>query len=301
MSSMPDTTGVRSPTQSWTDTIYPFNRGDIDAELKRLNYNHFNVFLPLTGRLVPPHILNELNESANPRVADVATGNGIWLLSLADILSPQAELYGFDLDPLKFPSSITPVANTTFQQQDVLLPFPTELQATFDLVHVRLLFFGLKINDWDIAIRNMAKLLKPGGWILWEEIGQMSVRAFPPSSAFEEWWRAHMMHGVKNGRDPIQLRIPYTLLNKFKSADLINCDDKIWFTWSSDSVPQSSVPPVLINSITPMLAAVVEDGGLGNVQTMEDVVRLEETIVREVQQGTRIGFDWHWAWGMRVE
>lgn len=50
-----------------------------------------------------------------------------------------------------------------------------------------------------------------------------------------------------------------------------------------------------------MLAAVVEDGGLGNVQAMEDIARLEETIVREVQEGARIGFDWHWAWGMRVE
>ncbi|KAI9147992.1 N-methyltransferase tcpN [Paramyrothecium foliicola] len=286
---------VASTTESWTDTIYPFNRGTVEAELDRLNYNHFNCFLPLTGQLAPNNILDSLKQSPTPRIADVGTGNGIWLLSALEQLPIGAELYGFDLDPLKFPSTIAR-PNLTFQKQDVLSPFPTHLQGTFDLVHVRLLFFAMRVQDWEVAINNMTTLLKPGGWLLWEELGQMSVCAFPPSSGFDEWWRIHMLHGVEHGRDPM---MPYRLPNKLKARGLTQCGNKIWSTWASEELTENGALPVLVAAVRPMLTAVVQNGGFETIQTMEDVLRVEDTLERDVQAGTRIGFDWHWAWGMR--
>lgn len=39
------------------------------------------------------------------------------------------------------------------------------------------------------------------------------------------------------------------------------------------------------------MTAVIDNGGLENVQTMADVERLHDTLARELQNGTRVGFD----------
>jgi hypothetical protein len=35
---------------------------------------------------------------------------------------------------------------------------------------VRLLVFALKVEDWPVCVRNLRQLLKPSGWLQWEEI-----------------------------------------------------------------------------------------------------------------------------------
>lgn len=43
------------------------------------------------------------------------------------------------------------------------------MQATFDVIHLRLLILGLPRNTWKTACENIFALLKPGGWVQWEE------------------------------------------------------------------------------------------------------------------------------------
>lgn len=74
---MADIINTQAGDASWTDTFYSLNRGNVDTELQRLDANHFNVWLPLTGQVAPTHILDQLNQASSPRVADVATGNGV--------------------------------------------------------------------------------------------------------------------------------------------------------------------------------------------------------------------------------
>lgn len=131
----------------------------------------------------------------------MATGNGVWLTSLAEHLPPRSELYGFDFDRLKFPSQQPEKPRIDFREQNVLEPFPEEMRGTFDLVHVWLLALGLKAVDWDVAVGNLFGLLKPGGWLTWEDTGDLFIRAFPLSSAYEEYWWARMKHDVRIGRD----------------------------------------------------------------------------------------------------
>ncbi|KAH7323189.1 methyltransferase domain-containing protein [Stachybotrys elegans] len=284
------------PAKSWTNTIYPLNRGDLEAEQERLNYNHHRIWLPLTGELAPPHVLDAVKKFQAPRIADVATGNGVWLKSMAEEMPPQAELYGFDLDTVKFPPVERRMPNMTFQQHDILNRFPQELHGTFDLVHVRLLIFALKSHEWSVTIQHIMELLKPGGWIVWEEVGQISMRSFPPSRAFDEWWRLHLIHLVNNGGNEW---MPYRLVPSLRSAGLENCDHRIWSTWSSETVNQDDVPEVLIGLVKPTLTSVVESGGLEIVQTMEDVLLLESNIIMDIRNGMKLGFDWYRAWGMK--
>jgi hypothetical protein len=43
------------------------------------------------------------------------------------------------------------------------------MEATFDVIHLRLLVLGLPRNTWKLACENILSLLKPGGWVQWEE------------------------------------------------------------------------------------------------------------------------------------
>ena len=57
------------------------------VELQRLERNHWELWLPLfNGTLLPPHILDQLSASSTACVADVGTGTGVWLVSLASEL-----------------------------------------------------------------------------------------------------------------------------------------------------------------------------------------------------------------------
>ncbi|KAK1599521.1 methyltransferase domain-containing protein [Colletotrichum navitas] len=259
---------------SWTSTIYSLNRGSVEDELERLAYNHFNIWTPLTDGLLPAHILSSLQSQDRPRIADIATGSGVWLTTLADDVPPRSELIGFDLDRLKLPPRpptppippppvsppLRPEQPTLdFREQDVLKPFPAELRGTFDLVHVRLLALGLKAGDWDAVLRRLYDLLKPGGWLVWEDTGGLYMAAFPPSRAYDEFWWATMKHDAKEKSTKATLQL-----------------------------------------LKPSLTAVVEDGGEETVRTMEDVSRIERDLVRDTDQnGVRLGFDYFWNWGQR--
>ncbi|OLN82106.1 hypothetical protein CCHL11_07657 [Colletotrichum chlorophyti] len=295
---------------SWTNAIYTLNRGAVDAELERLAFNHFNIWVPLTGDLLPPHILEFLLSKERPRIADVATGSGVWLSSLSEQVPPRSELYGFDLDALKFPPRppTPPVPppplspplrpeqpRMEFQVQDVLRPFPDELSGTFDLVHVRLLALGLKVGDWDVVLKNLRALLRPGGWLLWEDTGDLFISAYPPCKAYQEWSRTTLLYDAKVGRDNL---MPAALLRKLRKLGFEKCEQRIWSSWAADETLQGHSTTASVRLLRPSLTAVVEGGGVETIRTMDDVSRLEKEMKEAVEKdGIRIGFHYYWNWG----
>lgn len=166
-------------------------------EKERLNFQH-NVFLRMTqGNLIPTQIAAAL--PVNPRIADVAAGTGIWLNELSKRL-PQAQLEGFDIAPANFGTAVNNVKLNEYSQ-DVLEPFHKDLIGKFDLVHVRLLMFGLKADEWTKAFENISTLLKPGGWAHWEETGYISWVTIPPSQAWYDVLARDMEFAIQSGRD----------------------------------------------------------------------------------------------------
>lgn len=74
---------------------------------------------------------------------------------------------GLDMSPSQFPSQ--PSQNITFSVLNILDPVPEDKQGTFDVLHLRLLVLGLPKGQWGRACKNLLQLLKPGGWLQWEE------------------------------------------------------------------------------------------------------------------------------------
>ncbi|KAF2671164.1 S-adenosyl-L-methionine-dependent methyltransferase [Microthyrium microscopicum] len=105
----------------------------------------------------------------NATIADIGTGTGIWLLDIART-NPSYVLHGFDISAAQIHPDFNSSSNLHFHLSDFKQPFPPELLGTFDLVHARLLIFALQAEEWAPAVANLTTLLKPGGYLQWEEI-----------------------------------------------------------------------------------------------------------------------------------
>ncbi|CEO61059.1 hypothetical protein PMG11_05436 [Penicillium brasilianum] len=109
-------------------------------------------------------------------VADLGTGTGIWLEDLATKFpNPSSlELHGFDISPAQFPTAHEIIGpgktRIPLSVHDALQPYPPEHIGRYDLVHIRLLTAGLKQGDYAVVLKNARELLKPNGYIQWEEV-----------------------------------------------------------------------------------------------------------------------------------
>lgn len=104
------------------------------------------------------------------RVADIGTGNGLWLLDLAK--SDQHAgwtLDGFDISSAHFPGQQQTPHNVTFNIADMKKGFEASFHHKFDLVHLRLVNIALNEDEWKTTLTSVRMLLKPDGWIQWDE------------------------------------------------------------------------------------------------------------------------------------
>lgn len=103
------------------------------------------------------------------RIADVATGTGAWLLEVARE-RPDAQCDGFDINLEQAPPTVWLPANISLRTWNMYEPPPPELIGAYDMVHIRLLTVVVRNKDTLPIIKNMALLLKPHGWLQWDEI-----------------------------------------------------------------------------------------------------------------------------------
>ncbi|KAK8043339.1 hypothetical protein PG993_005769 [Apiospora rasikravindrae] len=140
----------------------------------RLHLQHFLVQNTL-GYLLEPAVEKSVAGFQQLKVADLACGNGVWLTELHSHLAKNntiAQLDGFDINPVNFPDPAFLPSGMTLKKVDILAgSLPAELKGVYDVVHIR---------AFDSVIRNAEalkpvltitmELLKPGGFLQWEEM-----------------------------------------------------------------------------------------------------------------------------------
>ncbi|GAP87194.2 putative methyltransferase domain-containing protein [Rosellinia necatrix] len=158
-------------------SIYMLNAGAAaQTEHDRLNMQHSVCNDAMENDLLPPHIASSLSASSTPpKILEIATGTGVWLIEVAKTLSPDAELVGLDFDTSKFPIPAALASNITLRQANMFEPFPSDLLGRFDVVNVRLIVFALKEGQGIDLAKNLMTLLKPGGHIVWTETSPVST------------------------------------------------------------------------------------------------------------------------------
>ncbi|KAH7311417.1 S-adenosyl-L-methionine-dependent methyltransferase [Stachybotrys elegans] len=166
----------------------------------RLNLQHY-LWVEELGYHVHPSI--PLKPGA--KVADVATGTGVWMIDLAH-RHPDVSFHGFDVDLAQAPPPEWLPANAKLDVMDLLKPISDEFAGQFDVVHTRLLMCVISENPAPI-LENLMKLLKPGGYLQWGEMDH-------PTHRFEKSKPEHSIEWLQQaGEFPSTLRTEDTRMD----------------------------------------------------------------------------------------
>ncbi|EHK26247.1 uncharacterized protein TRIVIDRAFT_79707 [Trichoderma virens Gv29-8] len=133
-------------------------------ESVRLDGQHF-IFKLQNGYTIHPQI----PITPDTKIAEIGTGTGIWLLDVSSQVPPTVQLNGFDISEEQFPAQSTLPSNMTLQVMDAFAEVPAEHFEKYDVVHMRLWCAIIRGCDTFPLIRHATQLLKPGGYLQWEE------------------------------------------------------------------------------------------------------------------------------------
>ncbi|KAI1326791.1 hypothetical protein F5Y16DRAFT_374048 [Xylariaceae sp. FL0255] len=286
-----------------TDSIYILNDGSAQTEHERLNRQHVLFMEILENDLLPPHIKSSLAASTQPpKVLDLATGTGIWLLSVAKELPSDAELVGLDFDTTKFPPPAELPNNVSLRKANMFEPFPDELLGTFDVVNVRLIIFALKAGDGLDLVKNIMTLLKPGGWVVWTETGPLVTVIEPPSLAWYKFQDVNYRFAKRVGRD---LNLPIGMVKYIKDAGCEECGDKAYAGHSQFYTQNAKDWVERTNThfdtfIPQTLRGIVSLGGVEGMTTQKDVDALVAEANRDFGgRDRKIQYLFMRAWGRK--
>lgn len=160
------------------ETGYHLPRGG--GEGLRLAAQH-HMLQSRQGWMIHPKIAKALADLPHPRIADVATGTGIWACEVAQTM-PNAEVVGLDISDQQFGPQWTLPSNLSLGLYDLLEDVPSDLVGTFDFVHVRLLLCAGPAVDKSVFFAKFRSLLKPGGWLQWDDLAFPNVVVCETSS-----------------------------------------------------------------------------------------------------------------------
>ncbi|KAI6823602.1 hypothetical protein KC340_g5022 [Hortaea werneckii] len=114
------------------------------------------------------HPLVDIGGARPLKIADVACGNGAWLLEVQRKW-PMHEYHGFDLTSSHFPGSPRLPENVNLSVWDLFTNIPAHMQGAFDIVHIRAIASAVRNNDVQPIVQKLLGLLKPGGYLQWDE------------------------------------------------------------------------------------------------------------------------------------
>ena len=132
------------------------------AEINRLDFQHYLLRHIFQGLYAAP-----IRDPGS--ILDVGAGTGRWAYEMAQLF-PHAKVVGVDITPPPSDSAaVTGAAdvrppNYTFVAANVLegLPFS---DASFEFVHMRLLYSAIPHTRWPFVIGELARVTRQGGWI----------------------------------------------------------------------------------------------------------------------------------------
>ncbi|KAF2501663.1 S-adenosyl-L-methionine-dependent methyltransferase [Lophium mytilinum] len=154
---------VLSPTTSLPvkDTYRGPRHG---LEYHRLRTQHDLVLHQENGKLIQSPL--DLSRSTPPlRILDSATGDGQWIVEVAEKVPATAELVGADIAPQHFLPAASLPKNLSLITQSIFSSWPAEFKGSFDLSHQRFVLAVASDAGAQEAVGHLYETVKPGGWI----------------------------------------------------------------------------------------------------------------------------------------
>ncbi|KAJ5824921.1 hypothetical protein N7447_007261 [Penicillium robsamsonii] len=274
---------------------YAENMQRDSTEAQRLD-EQFDLLTENIGYLLHPSVRDKMHPHA--RVADIATGTAAFLRDLAHDW-PDAILHGYDISTSLYPPARTLPRNVTLHLLDARKDVPVNLYGQYDIVHVRLIAAGLTAPEWGRAVRNLSRLLKPGGAIQWEECDFTNVRHLPgqPDSTTDAASAMGLMYMTA-----MKPRFDYgwnRLATEMRAAGLVDVHTE---AVSAGRVYDTRAR-LTANGMRAMFAwarlhSARRTHGALPMQHIED---LEHKAYADIHSGCYVTYDIHVAWGFRPE
>lgn len=190
-----------------------------DQDIDRMQLQHF-LFKHIWDDNNYSSPIEQNLKSGDCRVLDAGCGPGAWLLEMST-QHPLTRFFGVDIAAV-FPSEIKPT-NLNFHQCDINrgLPFKDNY---FDFVRMSLMATSFKTDQWVNAIRELVRVLKPGGHL---ELIERELQAYNAGPHFAFMIKNIMSFKKSNGLNVhITNQIPY-ILSSIQSLTNVQSDTRM--------------------------------------------------------------------------
>ncbi|KAI9280081.1 S-adenosyl-L-methionine-dependent methyltransferase [Sporodiniella umbellata] len=191
-----------------------------DEEQQRLTGQHFAIKELYEGNLLSS-IKEALDFTQKPKILDVGCGSGIWLMDMYTD-HPNADYHGCDI--VDAVNKNVKINQFKFASGSITqgLPYPDN---TFDCCHMRLFVLALQIEEWPLAINEIIRVTKPGGYIMINE-GNLKL---PPKECRAYYELLSAIHAVcdKRSQNPCIALELEKLIAENKGAELVQSDYRI--------------------------------------------------------------------------
>lgn len=159
------------------DDSYYYSLPIDEIEAKRLGFQHQVMRSILRTNFLAP-LKDPLIEGIS--VLDVGTGPATWIIDMAKQF-PKSEFHGCDVNDYGPPEGRFLPKNCQFQIGNVITGLPYK-DDTFDYVHQRFLVAAISKPSWPQVIRELIRVIKPGGYL---ELVEYHLKYLDAGNAFE--------------------------------------------------------------------------------------------------------------------
>ncbi|KAG1491939.1 hypothetical protein G6F52_006833 [Rhizopus delemar] len=129
-----------------------------EDEQKRLTGQHF-ALKELFGGNMLSSVSDALDFEKGVSVLDIGCGSGVWIMDMINDY-PNSTYHGCDI--VDVVNKSMKLDQFTFNHGNVAKGLPYA-DNTFDFVHMRLLVYALRKDEWPVAIKEAIRVVKPGG------------------------------------------------------------------------------------------------------------------------------------------
>ncbi|RAH51222.1 class I SAM-dependent methyltransferase [Aspergillus brunneoviolaceus CBS 621.78] len=257
-----------------------------EAEAERLD-EQYSLHGANLGYDLHPSVEHRL--PADARIADIATGTGIFLRRIAPSL-PDTVLHGYDISATLYPPKSALAPNIDLRVLDAKQPIPLHLQGQYDVVHVRNISMGLMPDEWPALVANLVTLLKPGGVLQWVECDALHVQHLGASQG-STTAALETMYGMNRALVKSRFEGGWTTLPGI--LERLRLVDVEHHTVGTDRVAWTR-SKLTANSMTfAFLSARAGKAGDGSALSGKEIDRLEEQVRMDIESGGYLRYDIH--------
>ncbi|KAL9118287.1 MAG: hypothetical protein Q9187_005171 [Circinaria calcarea] len=121
-----------------------------------------------------------------------------WLLELAREVPASWTLEGFDISAAQYPAVEYLPSNVSLKTLDVYAKTSEDLIGRFDIVHIRAFTVVVRGEDTASLLKNVIAMLKPGGYLQWDEVDAGSFHPETPRASISTQCTDELLREWKN-------------------------------------------------------------------------------------------------------